>query len=188
MQAQLYLGLCPVVSDLAHQAKLHFQVLFNGIAEGPIGPVSVEELDRPSITNVALAVDEQFVVKGKIERLFVNHLTVQGDIDKQIISITSSEILVFYPTLFITKTVPQIEDASNFLRKQGFLVNPTFSIRNLGRIIFSRCDVCITQRKENSGILWSIGQPSSKKKLLKIPDEVPVSILEIPLEDPTALP
>jgi hypothetical protein len=131
MQTQLHLGFGPVIGDLAHKTQLNFEVLLNRISQGAIGSVAVKELHGPAVSNVALAIDEQFVVEGKIKGPFVDDLAVQGNINKQIVPVARSEILILHPSLLVSETMSQVEDASYFLRKEGFLVNSVFSIDNI---------------------------------------------------------
>jgi len=131
MQTQLHLGFGPVVSNLAHDPQLNLQVFFNRITQGAIGSIAIEELHGPAVSNVALAIDEQFVVEGKIQGTFVDDLPVQGNINKQIVPIARSEILVFHPPLLVPEPMPQVEDASDLLREEGFLVDSAFGTENL---------------------------------------------------------
>ena len=126
VEAQLELGLRPVVGNLPHKTELNFQIPLYRIAQSPIGSVSVEELNGPAVTDVALAIDEQFVVEGNIKRLLIDDFAVQRNVDEQIVPVARSEVLVFHPTLLVPESVPEVKDASDLLREQGFLVDPAF--------------------------------------------------------------
>lgn len=131
MQTQLHLGFGPVIGDLSHKTQLDFEVFLNRIAQGSIGSVPVKELHGPTVSNVTLAIDEQFVVEGKIKGPFVDNLAVQGNINKNVVSIARSEILVLHPPLLVTESMPEVDDIPYFLREEGFLVNSVFSIGDL---------------------------------------------------------
>ena len=63
MKTKLKLSFCPSVSGLFHKTKLNFITGFNNIANPRVEAVSVKKRHRPVVTNVALAVDKEFVVK-----------------------------------------------------------------------------------------------------------------------------
>jgi hypothetical protein len=58
VEAHLQLILAIAVCYLVHQAKLDGQVLAYGIAKCAIGSVPVEQFHGPSLSYVALSVDE----------------------------------------------------------------------------------------------------------------------------------
>ena len=131
VETQLNLGFGPVVGDLAHKTQLNFEVLLNRISQGSIGSVAVKELHGPAVSNVALAIDEQFVVEGKIKGPFVDDLAVQGNINKQIVPVARSEILILHPSLLKAEPMPEVKDIPYFLGEEGFLVDSVFSIDNI---------------------------------------------------------
>ena len=62
MQTELQLVFGPVVSHLSHSTELYFEVLLEGIAYSRIGTVPVEDLYRPTVTDIPLSIDEEFIV------------------------------------------------------------------------------------------------------------------------------
>ena len=62
MKADLQLCLRPIIRDLPHETQLYLEVFPEGVAKGSIGSVPVEELHTPTVSDVSLSVDEQFIV------------------------------------------------------------------------------------------------------------------------------
>ena len=77
VKAQLQLVFLPSIRCLIHNSNLDFKSIKKMVSERQIEPVAVKYLNCLSIANISLAINEDLVVKRKIDCLFLHFLGVQ---------------------------------------------------------------------------------------------------------------
>ena len=106
MQAQLDLALLHVVRILMHIAALQSQPVAQTVANGNIEAIAVEHFDRPAVTNIALAVDKDFVIEREVPGALSKVGLIERDIDKQRVAEPRPEVQAVDPALLVAEAMP----------------------------------------------------------------------------------
>ncbi len=105
VQTYLCLPLTPISGSLLHPTQLGPEVIAESITQPHIRSVAVKETHRSPVTNIGLAIDEDFVVECDVYYILTEVRPIQGNIDKQVVPVARPEILITNPTLFISQAM-----------------------------------------------------------------------------------
>ena len=138
------------------------------VHERTIESVPIKNFDGIPIPNIALPIQENFVVEGQVPGALLEVGPIEGHVYKYCVTIPRAKILSVDPTLLKAKTMAQIKPLTDLLRQQCFLISSIFSNSLRAGTKLAGSNVGIAERKHSISGFWSPSHATPQQQLLKI--------------------